>query len=89
MTWRFHFPLRNYDFNIIFAENNTTHNTYYHHLIKYAKQHPIIKIMNVHIDWFPEQINYYMNLTLNLIFKSVLEGHCLISSGNVFQWHTP
>ena len=31
--------------------------------MKYAKKHQIINIKNVHIDWFPAQINDYIKDT--------------------------
>ena len=77
----------------MFAENNMANNTYYHHLIKYAKNNPIIKIttkLRTYIGptaLFPAQINDYLALGLGLgprykrpltwYLKVSLEGHCL------------
>ena len=49
---------------IIFTEINTTHNTYYNHLIKYAKNTRSLKLRAyIIIDWFPAQINDYIKDT--------------------------
>ena len=43
------------------AENNTANNTSSDEICKNTQ---IIKIKNVHIDWFPAQINDYIKDTL-------------------------